>query len=459
MVLWSRFSFAFLALSHVVNGVALAPLEPSAGHIYFGAWYDRNNSDTPAQINKRMHKPLAFFQTDIDFSGVEKPWTAPNITDQFIRQLDETKTDAIAFLTVYPFQGMGSNITDAQIADMATRLNALVNSGRRVFFRFAPEMNGNWFNYGQDPQVFKDTWIRCITYWRKELKSNIDKVAFIWAPNSGNGYPYPGGLSAPNPDNPNDAPRLALLDTNGNGKFDSEDDPYYPYYPGDEYVDWVGISIYHYGQQWPWIQNSIPEPNKFEGYLQGNVKPDWGTKPFYTYFSSPTGVRDNLTNAVISAGNKPFIVPETGATYHFAWVEPRASTEKYGSAAPNQTTTRIQVKEAWWKSFLNPEFVAKYPKIKAVGTFEFIKSEEDTWRDFSNLGAAFNPAADLATFESDNNAVAAAFVRDAKEMDFLVWANETGAVATTTKTSSAVKGIAGTFGVIVVMSFVFGFVL
>jgi len=34
-----------------------------------------------------------------------------------------------------------------------------------------------------------------------------------------------------------------LLDTNNNGVLDAGDDAFSPYYPGDELVDWIGLSI------------------------------------------------------------------------------------------------------------------------------------------------------------------------------------------------------------------------
>jgi hypothetical protein len=37
------------------------------------------------------------------------------------------------------------------------------------------------------------------------------------------------------------------LDTNANGYLDQSDDMYSPYYPGNQYVDWVGLSVYHFG--------------------------------------------------------------------------------------------------------------------------------------------------------------------------------------------------------------------
>ncbi|KAJ3010089.1 UNVERIFIED_CONTAM: hypothetical protein HDU68_002333, partial [Siphonaria sp. JEL0065] len=288
-------SFTILCLALQIS--VAAPLEPADGKVLLGAWYDRNNSDTPKAVNARLgYKPLAFFQTDIDFSGTIKPWTAPGITEQLLQQLKDTNSDADAYLTVYPFQGLNS-ITDAQLADMAARIKSLIISGRRVFLRFAPEMNGSWFVYGQQPTDFIAAWKRCITYWRTAIGADSSKVAFIWAPNSGNGYPWardvnnPGENYSPDNNTADGLQRIHQLDTNGNGNFDADDDPYLPFYPGDEFVDWVGLSMYTYGYQYPWWTNDIPLPDKFEGMLQGikssDPNQDWGRKPFYTYFSSP----------------------------------------------------------------------------------------------------------------------------------------------------------------------------
>ena len=38
------------------------------------------------------------------------------------------------------------------------------------------------------------------------------------------------------------------LDTNDDGWVDMSDDPYTPFYPGDQWVDWVGMNMYHMGQ-------------------------------------------------------------------------------------------------------------------------------------------------------------------------------------------------------------------
>lgn len=43
------------------------------------------------------------------------------------------------------------------------------------------------------------------------------------------------------------SPECTELDTNGDRVIDMRDDMYSPYYPGDDVVDWVGMSLYHFG--------------------------------------------------------------------------------------------------------------------------------------------------------------------------------------------------------------------
>ena len=44
------------------------------------------------------------------------------------------------------------------------------------------------------------------------------------------------------------------------------------------------------------------------------------------------------------------------------------------------------MRQSWWRQYLNSTLLQKYPKLKAVSTFEFIKPEETTWRDFTIMG-------------------------------------------------------------------------
>ena len=118
--------------------------------------------------------------------------------------------------------------------------------------------------YGQQPKKFIASWKRVVSAVRNAAVA--DNVAFIWAPNSANGYPYKKSthsntVSSPNWD--------STLDTNNDGAYDKMDDPFTPFYPGDEWVDWVGMSIYHYGDNYPWVHNTVPVPGEAESVLLG----------------------------------------------------------------------------------------------------------------------------------------------------------------------------------------------
>lgn len=90
--------------------------------------------------------------------------------------------------------------------------------------------------YGMQPQAFNQSWHNMYTL----VKSVAPETIMVWAPNTPQGYPYGqqgtqyNALSAVD---------KALLDTNNNGQLDAGDDALAPYYPGDDVVDWIGLSI------------------------------------------------------------------------------------------------------------------------------------------------------------------------------------------------------------------------
>ena len=77
-------------------------------------------------------------------------------------------------------------------------------SGVPVFLRFGGEMNGNWVPWGMQPELY----IEKFRLVHDILAKEAPNVAMVWAPNF---FPW---------------------------------DNMTRYYPGDEYVDWVGVSCY-----------------------------------------------------------------------------------------------------------------------------------------------------------------------------------------------------------------------
>ncbi|KAI9016932.1 hypothetical protein BC832DRAFT_543226 [Gaertneriomyces semiglobifer] len=190
------------------------------------------------------------------------------------------------------------------------------------------------------------------------------------------------------------------MDTNKDGKFDFYDDPYSPYYPGDNYVDWVGLSMYH-GQ------------------------PPMSSYSFYQMFSGD-GRGPNVTSPV-SRGSKPFMVAETAATFHLTFLSDQS--------AVNPGPGMLAIKKAWWEQIFNTNFLAKFPKIKGVCTFEFKKDEEYTVREFRSLG---DKDADNGKAENEENQVLRAFRDHLFGMgNQIVWATQTGK---DTSSALAVKG-------------------
>lgn len=269
--------------------------------------------------------------------------------DTFVSHMAATNTQAFLYLTIYPYEGFDV-VSDSALADLVAKVKAIVASGQKILIRYASEMNGSWFVYGQAPTAFKASWRRVVGAIRNGTNSSSN-IAFLWSPNSGGGYPYSGyGIL------PANRPFDRALDTNGNGRLDNQDDPYTPYYPGDDWVDWVGISIYHYGNSYPYNTNDIPAPNKFETALSGG-----SAFNYYQMFSVTRG--------------KPFFVSETGSTVHVEIVD------KGGNWSPiskQDATTRAAVKQAWWRQFINKQLLQKYPKLKGVSFFEFTKREDGT---------------------------------------------------------------------------------
>ncbi|KAJ3193071.1 hypothetical protein HK101_005483 [Irineochytrium annulatum] len=279
-------------------------------------------------------------------------------------------TDASVFITIYPNTGNGTGIDMIQQSDyddLASQVRGIINStGRAVFIRYAPEMNGAWMIYhNAGTAAFFASWQAMVNTVRA---MNPEKVAFVWSPNIAVGA-----------------------------------DAYATWYPGDAYVDWVGLSIYWKGayENYPWISNTVADPLFFSHTLDG----------FYQ------------TYAV--GANKPFVMAEGGGTYHLNY-----STNHVDYTPCGGDLNQSEVIMSFWNTFLfNPAFYTAYPKAKMFNMFEFIKEEHDVgtwiWRDFR---ATIDPTT-LAAFKAQ------LAIFDAKGL--FQWANKVTLPQTSTAAATA----------------------
>jgi membrane-bound metal-dependent hydrolase YbcI (DUF457 family) len=92
--------------------------------------------------------------------------------------------------------------------------------GHPILLRFAHEMNGNWYPWGQGrdgntPRIYRAAWHHLVRIFRS---AGADNVRWVWAPN-----------------------------VNGGGSY-----PFRKYYPGNKWVSWVGLDGFNWARRGEW---------------------------------------------------------------------------------------------------------------------------------------------------------------------------------------------------------------
>lgn len=198
------------------------------------------------------------------------------VTDQYrLRNLrtfieQSITANAIPVITIETYEGL-SSYTVGNIEVLAQNLASFPTG---ILLRFNHEMNGNWYPWGQQPTLYKSKFRE----FAGVMKRIAPNVAMLWAPNQGEGYPWNGGSLA------------------------GGTDPYAGFYPGDDVVDWVGMSAYHYGYDsalGTTGNNVIPKQGAWIERLRGNGRevPD-----FYTIYAAQKA--------------KPMIITESSAMFN-----------------------------------------------------------------------------------------------------------------------------------------------
>ena len=190
----------------------------------------------------------------------------------------------------------------------------------------------------------------------------------VWGPNLGINYPFnsPSALvQLPQPGTPD----FAALNTNGDDVIDNLDDPYLPYYPGDEYVDWVALSLYWYPDANTGF-NTVPPPTYFRDMATSSG-------PSMNLVNAPRNgdPTRNFYQRFAVERNKPMMIPETAAPY-----------------IPSQpmVDSHAAIKEAWYSQILSAETRRELSRILLVNQFEEIKA--DAGMEIRDWRCAADPA-------------------------------------------------------------------
>lgn len=204
----------------------------------------------------------------------------------------------------------------------------------------------------------------------------------VWGPNLGINYPFRSGLKE-YPTAQTDPVNFAALDSNGDGIINHLDDPYGPYYPGDEYVDWVGMSLYWYPDEGTGFNTAVP-PTYFKDQLLGYGPT---VEQFSPLALQDGGLRQFYQRFVIER-NKPMMIPETGAPW-FANIQ--------------GTATELQIKQNWWNQIYTSQ--KDFPQLKMIVHFEENKADAvgsaRDWRILSNQQVLNAYKADINNWRKD----------------------------------------------------------
>lgn len=310
-----------------------AALAPESGAL-FGVNLDWHNKSLAEFAKDLGQKPAV----SVSFTGF--PLTTKD-EDDLRRAVEQIRADGqMMLLTLEPHNGLAT-ITEETAAALAKDLAEFNDDGVPVIVRFAHEMNGSWYAWSQQPQAYKEAFQTLAN----AVHSTAPGSAMMWAPNYGGGYPFAGGQFEAKPG----TPEFAALDTNGDSALTMDDDSYAPYYPGDDAVDWVGMSLYHWGNTYPWGENELPEPHKFADQLTGNYSGANGDDSLLPDFYGVYGTQHG----------KPVAIPETAALF-----APSAGGE-----------SEAAIKEAWWSQLFSPGTHQQFPQLKMINWFEWDKEE------------------------------------------------------------------------------------
>ncbi|MEG0847301.1 MAG: glycosyl hydrolase [Niameybacter sp.] len=264
--------------------LTLAKYEPTRG-AYIGAFIggEEKFQDTNynwggtlnefEEFNALMGKKHATF---FDYGSI-----GSSLNQSFQRQEQDIKAAGGAVHIAYePNRGL-QEVTKETITAYAEELRDL---GVPVFLRYASEMNGKWVPWHGNPSLYIEKW-KLVHDIMEQVAPN---VAMVWSPSE-----------------------MPL-------------DPIDAYYPGDAYVDWVGLSIYS---------------AQFEN---GD-----STKP--TDRRNPLEALDFIYNKY--ATRKPIMISEYAASHEAGFLPNKQDTSKFAIAK---------------MTYFYESIKTKYPRVKCI---------------------------------------------------------------------------------------------
>lgn len=361
------------------TGPASGPSVPAAGRPLFGPGLDWAD-DSAAAYRDRLGLTPSLYEQRVAY-----PLDPSSAT--FLEQMVEqvAPLGAVALLSLEPSVALGAlDQADATaLAETLQRLHA--EHGTTFLLRFAPEMNGTWYSWGQQPRAY----VTAFRELAEVVHASAPGARTVWSPVYGAGYPYGAAYGDVDPDRTRD---VASLDTDADGRLDGDDDPYGPYWPGTDAVDWVGLTLFHFGIDRGREDNALDplsggetgEDERSIGF-ETDVAPRAGAfraRMEERFGYDGTNGRESFYERFAAPYDLPLLV-ETGAV----WLPDPAGDPE------------LRIKRAWWRQVLAAD--EEYPLLRGISWLEQRRPEAEVggrtvdWRATRTPRLAEALAADL----------------------------------------------------------------
>ncbi|WP_254787382.1 OpgC domain-containing protein [Curtobacterium sp. UNCCL20] len=388
-----------------VQASTAAAVAPASGTTWFGPDLDWGD-DAPDGYAGRLGATPSMYGVDVDY-----PLTGSARKELLRATRAAAAQGAVLVVSLDPARSLRS--LDSADARSANALFEEVHEqyDTQVLVRFAPQMNGTWVRWGQQPTQY----VKAFRALATAVHGGSSGALMVWSPSYGAGYPF--GESAGRLQDLS-ATDVAKLDTNGDGALTAADDPYEPYWPGDSAVDWVGLSMYSFGKgkateaagrDVPLTRNDVPDA----GEVDARFDERWG------YEQPQPG---NFYDRFAAADDRPMLL-DTGALYVHSL---RGDAE-------------LSVKQGWWRQVLGA--VQDRPLIRGVTFLETNRREPEAggrvadWRDTAVPGIAgslrtdleqaghfvFGPVTDRVTPQAGAAATDQQYDTGGDQMAWIVW--------------------------------------
>lgn len=269
-------------------------------------------------INNALDRPMSVIGDYVQIYALEDEVPTPLVqVDYHLANVSSGNANVqpVYMVSLMPQAGLEA-VTPEVINAVVTKMNALNTLGVTVWLRYAFEMNlGSEFHaWSGQPTAFIDSWRAMYN----AIKAGTTDTYMLWSPN-----------------------------------VDVEDTPnYMTYYPGADFVDLHGISLYSFAAGGRGRNDA----------LTGTEFADLFT-PFYQMF-----------------GNNPLVISETSKPFNYELNE-YPSSPLPGNAVTDEAGTKVD----WFTQLTSPATKAAFPNLISVNWFEFIKNEVGLTVDFRSL--------------------------------------------------------------------------